>query len=178
MTYATDAFQVSSSVREAWALPNRPKSLQNLNDIKAIEISFEEHEIYVGDRAIAKIIFTDEDFETQPWVVIINGIEIHRGNTWMKCFHFVTWHLKQGTLPQQQEEVTVIDEKHIAIPVFIPRQKSKLFAMGKARSTTIATNIIQKVYAKCVEFLQVSIQYLFLLLRTSAKFPRKKRIIN
>ncbi|MEA5573474.1 hypothetical protein [Calothrix sp. UHCC 0171] len=178
MTYATDAFQVSSSVREAWALPNRPKSLQSLNDIRAVEICFEEHEIYVGDRAIAKIILTDEDFETQPWVVIINGIEIHRGNTWMKCFHYITWHFTQGTLPQQ-EEVTAAEKECAAIPVFIPQHKSKKFAIAEAQSTTItATKLIQKVYAKCVELLQVSIQYLFLLLRTLEKFLRKKRIIN
>lgn len=64
MTYATDAFQVSSTERH--------ESPRNLNDIKAVEICFEEHEIYVGGRAIAKIILTDEDFETQPWIVSAN----------------------------------------------------------------------------------------------------------
>lgn len=176
MTYLTGAKQVFTS--------EHPKPLQSLNDIKAVEISFEEHEIYVGSRAIAlveplvekrcrlrliaKIILSDEDFETQPWIVIINGIEIHRGNTWMKCFHYITWHLTQGTLPEQQEEVTAAEKERVAIPVFIPQQKSKLFAS--------ATNLVQKVYTKCLDVLQLSIQYLLLLLRTSEKASDKKSV--
>jgi hypothetical protein len=58
------------------------QSLQSLSEIKAVEISFEEHEIYAGERAIARIIYNDEDFVTQPWMVIINGLEIHRASTW------------------------------------------------------------------------------------------------
>jgi hypothetical protein len=157
MTYATDAFQVSSTERHE---PPR-----NLNDIKAVEICFEEHEIFAGDRAIAKccrlrliakIILTDEDFETQPWVVIINGIEIHRANTWAKCFHFITWHFTQGTLPEQEEAAA--EKERVAIPVFIPQQKSKQFAN--------TTNLVQKVYAKCLDVLHLSVQYLLLLLKT------------
>jgi hypothetical protein len=111
--------------------------------------------------------------------VIVNGIEIHRANTWAKCFHYITWHFTQGTLPQQQEEIVATEKESAVVPMFIPFQELKQFAMGEARSATIATKkLIQKVYAKCVEFLQLSIQYLFLLLRTSEKFPRKKRIIN
>ena len=73
MTYVTDAFQVSATERH--------ESPRSLNDIKAVEISFEEHDIYIGERGIAKIILTDEDFETQPWIVIVNGIEIHQCQT-------------------------------------------------------------------------------------------------
>ncbi|AKG21306.1 hypothetical protein [Calothrix sp. 336/3] len=152
MTYATDAFQVSSSERHE---PPR-----NLSDIKAVEISFEEHEIFAGDRAIAKIILTDEDFETQPWIVSVNGIEIYRANTWMKCFHFITWHFTQGTLPEQ-EEVTAAEKERVTIPVFTPLQKSKQFVN--------ATNLVQKIYAKCLDVLQLSIQYLLLLLKTLEK---------
>jgi hypothetical protein len=171
MTYTTDAFQVSSS--------DRPKPLQNLNDIKAVEISFEEHEIFAGERAplvekccrlrlIAKIILSDEDFETQPWIVIINGIEIHRGNTWMKCFHYITWHFTQGTLPEQQEEVIAAEKERIAIPVFIPQQKSKLFVR--------ATNLVQKVYAKCLDVLQLSVQHLLILLKNLEKASSKESV--
>jgi hypothetical protein len=176
MAYSIDTKQALES--------HRPKSLQSLNDIKAVEICFEEHEIYAGERTIslveplvekccrlrliAKIILSHEDFETQPWIVIINGIEIHRGNTWMKCFHYITWHFTQGTLPEQQEEVTAAEKERIAIPVFIPQQKSKLFAR--------ATNLVQKVYTQCLDVLQLSIQYLLLLLRTSEKASGKERV--
>jgi hypothetical protein len=156
MTYSIDA-------RQAFAGGKQPP-IQSLSEIKAVEISFEEHEIYAGEKAIAKIILSHEDFETQPWIVIINGIEIHRGNTWMKCFHYITWHLTQGTLPEQKE-VTAAEKERIAIPVFIPQQKSKLFAR--------ATNLVQKVYTKCLDVLQLSIQYLSLLLRTSEKASDK-----
>jgi hypothetical protein len=80
---------------------HRSKSLQSLSEIKAVEISFEEHEIYAGERAIAKIIYNDEDFVTQPWMVIINGLETHRASTWAICYNYITWHLRQGTLPKQ-----------------------------------------------------------------------------
>jgi hypothetical protein len=176
MAYSIDTKQALES--------HRPKSLQSLNDIKAVEICFEEHEIYAGDstiglveplvekccrlRLIAKIILTDEDFETQPWIVIVNGIEIHRGNTWMKCFHYITWHLTQGTLPELQEEVTAAEKERIAIPVFIPQQKSKLFVR--------ATNLVQKVYAKCLDVLQLSVQHLLILLKNLEKASDKERV--
>ncbi|NJL38729.1 MAG: hypothetical protein HC899_19770 [Leptolyngbyaceae cyanobacterium SM1_4_3] len=82
MTYVTVTRQALES--------HRLKSLQSLSEIKAVEISFEEHEIFVGERAIAKrcclrliakIIYDDSDFITQPWMVIINGLEIHRAST-------------------------------------------------------------------------------------------------
>jgi hypothetical protein len=166
MTYSTQAKQGSASDTISESLYDRPKSPQSLNDIKAVEISFEEHEIFAGDRAIAKIILTDEDFETQPWIVIVNGIEIHRGNTWMKCFHFITWHFTQGTLPQQQEEVTAAKKERVAIPVFIPQQKSKQFAD--------TTNLVQKIYVKLLDVLQLSTQHLLLLLKTLEKASGKE----
>jgi hypothetical protein len=74
MTYSIDT-------RQAFAGDKRPP-IQSLSEIKAVEISFEEHEIYAGERAIARIIYDDSDFVTQPWMVIINGLEIHRASTW------------------------------------------------------------------------------------------------
>jgi hypothetical protein len=32
---------------------------------------------------------------TQPWIVIINGLEIHRANTWASCYDYITWHSGQ-----------------------------------------------------------------------------------
>jgi hypothetical protein len=120
MTYSIDT-------RQAFARDKRPP-IQSLSEIKAVEISFEEHEIYAGERAIAKIIYDDSDFITQPWMVIINGLEIHRVSTWAICYNYITWHFKQRTLPQQQEEIATVDYD---IPV--PRRVSQ-----KVRTTTIA----------------------------------------
>jgi hypothetical protein len=77
------------------------------NSIRAIEISFYDHEIYAGDRLIASITHDTDDFVTQRWVVMVNDVEIHRSHTWAKSYNYITWHYKQGTLPTQQEVETV-----------------------------------------------------------------------
>ncbi len=74
-----------------------------------VEISFYDHEIYVDDKLIASITHDHSDFVTQPWVVIINDVEIHRANTWMKCYDYIIWHFKRGTLPKQQQEVEPVN---------------------------------------------------------------------
>jgi hypothetical protein len=71
-----------------------------------IEISFYNHEYYAGGKLIATITYDDD--LTQPWVVMVNGEEKHRANTWAKCNSYITWHHKQGTLnapaiPEVQE---------------------------------------------------------------------------
>jgi hypothetical protein len=66
-------------------------------NIRTVEISFYDHEVYAGDKLIANIGHDDDDFVTQCWVVKINGVEIHRAHTWAKCYHYITWHFKQGT---------------------------------------------------------------------------------
>ncbi len=75
-----------------------------LTDIRTVEISFYDHEVYAGSQLIASITHDHDDFATQRWVVIINNVEIHRANTWAKCHHYITWHYKQGTLPIQLQE--------------------------------------------------------------------------
>lgn len=88
---------------------------ENEKNIKAQEISLYEHEIYAGDELIAKITHDDNDFVTQRWVVTINDIEIHRANTWIKCYNHITWHYTQGTLPQQHQEAeTVTSSNEVA----------------------------------------------------------------
>ena len=75
-------------------------------NIRTVEISFYDHEIYAGEKLIACITHDHDDFATQRWVVMINSVEVHRANTWAKCYDYIIWHYKQGTLPtQQQEEV-------------------------------------------------------------------------
>jgi hypothetical protein len=75
------------------------------NTIRAVEISFYDHEIYAGDELIASISHDADDFVTQRWVVMVNGVEIHRSNTWAKCDSYIRWHYTQKTLPQQQQQV-------------------------------------------------------------------------
>ncbi|MCG6138570.1 MAG: hypothetical protein MET45_28795 [Nostoc sp. LLA-1] len=68
------------------------------------EISFYDHEIYCGKELIASITY-DNDL-TQPWVVMVDGKEKFRANTWAICYRFIQWHHKDGTLnPSTSEEV-------------------------------------------------------------------------
>ncbi|MBE9213138.1 hypothetical protein IQ247_10715 [Plectonema cf. radiosum LEGE 06105] len=76
---------------------------------KTVEISFYDHEIHVDDKLIANITHDHSDFVTQRWVVVINDVEIHRANTWMKCYDYIIWHYKKGTLPKQQQEVEPVN---------------------------------------------------------------------
>jgi hypothetical protein len=177
MTYSIDT-------RQAFAGDKRPP-IQSLNEIKAVEISFEEHEIYAGERALARIIYNDEDFITQPWMVIINGLEVHRANTWAICYNYITWHFKQGTLPQQQEEIGTVDSDtsvprrdyqrvrsgyyyHIALPVFVSKQSQK------SRQVAFAANFILRIYFKYFEALKKAVHDLILRFRRQQKPSKAK----
>ncbi len=73
-------------------------------EIKTVDISFYDYELYTGDKLIACITYDCNDFVTQPWMVMINGAEIHRADTWAKCHSYIQWHYKQGTLPVQKQD--------------------------------------------------------------------------
>ncbi|WP_341531604.1 hypothetical protein WKK05_36625 (plasmid) [Nostoc sp. UHCC 0302] len=84
-----------------------------------VEISFDHHEYYAGSQLIASISHDDSHL-TQRWVVMVNGVEKFRANTWARCHRFITWHHKQGTLntlpiPQGQEltflEISYYDQE-------------------------------------------------------------------
>ncbi|MCG6137687.1 MAG: hypothetical protein MET45_24130 [Nostoc sp. LLA-1] len=94
MTYVTDTQQAlfGSFTKE---LPEA--------ELTSVEISFYDHEIHCGNELIARITY-EEDL-TQPWVVMVNGEEIHRGNTWAKAWRYICTHHKDGTLPEQREEI-------------------------------------------------------------------------
>lgn len=80
-----------------------------------IEISFYDHEVYAGEKLIASITHDHDDFATQRWVVMVNNIEIHRANTWAKCYDYIIWHYKKGTLPEElQEEVISTENEDMA----------------------------------------------------------------
>ncbi|MHC5763024.1 hypothetical protein, partial [Nostoc sp.] len=67
-----------------------------------VEISFDHHEYYAGDELVASISH-DNNHLTQPWVVMVNGKEIFRANTLMRCDRFICTHYKDGSLPVQEE---------------------------------------------------------------------------
>ena len=84
-------------------------------NIRTVEISFYDHEIYAGKKLIACITHDHDDFATQRWVVMINSVEVHRANTWAKSYDYIIWHYKQGTLPtQQQEEIAATGNEETA----------------------------------------------------------------
>jgi hypothetical protein len=104
MTYLGSTQQALNSNRHSILIAPDLTAIPESN-IRTVEISFYDHEVYAGDKLIARIRHDDEDFVTQRWVVIINGIEIHRANTWARCYNYITWHYKQTTLPKQQQGV-------------------------------------------------------------------------
>ncbi|WP_292789371.1 hypothetical protein [Nostoc sp. NMS7] len=67
-----------------------------------VEISFDHHEYYAGDELIASISH-DDNHLTQRWVVMVNGKEVFRANTLMRCDRFICTHYKDGSLPVQEE---------------------------------------------------------------------------
>lgn len=66
--------------------------------LRIVEISFGDHEYYAGDELVASISH-DDNHLTQRWVVMVNGKELFRANTLMRCDHFICTHYKDGTLP-------------------------------------------------------------------------------
>ncbi|MBD2254629.1 hypothetical protein [Nostoc parmelioides] len=74
-------------------------------EITCVEISFYDHEIYANGQLIAKITYDHNDFVTQPWLVMVNGTEEFRANTWAKCHRYICIHHKDGSLPVQEPEV-------------------------------------------------------------------------
>ncbi len=75
-----------------------------VEELTSVEISFYDHNIYCGDKLVAIIIHDDNDFITQRWVVMINGVEVFRHDTFKRCHSYIQWHHQRGTLPIQQQE--------------------------------------------------------------------------
>lgn len=76
------------------------------------EISFYHHEVVASDEVVAEIKHDASDFVTQRWVVTISGIEIHRADTWQKCYGHISRRYKQGTLPKHEvlQQVTPVKQ--------------------------------------------------------------------
>ncbi len=82
-------------------------------EIQTVEITFYDHEVYALGKQIASITHDTDDFQTQRWVVMVGETEVHRANAWAKCFEYVRWHYKQGTLP-------VAPNAQAEVPLTIP----------------------------------------------------------
>lgn len=114
MTYLCTKQQVLHSDKNQLNISTGSNAIAQ-SDITTVEISFYDHEIYAGKKLIACITHDHNDFVTQRWVVMINDVEMHRANTWAKCYDYIIWHYKQGTLPaQQQEEIAATCDKETA----------------------------------------------------------------
>jgi hypothetical protein len=79
------------------------KTTVALAELTLVEIDFYDHEIYVAGKLIASIGHDDD--LTQPWLVLINAVEVFRHNTFKGCHSFITWHYKENTLPEPQAVV-------------------------------------------------------------------------
>ncbi len=60
--------------------------------LTTVEINFYHHEVFCGKELIAYIAYDHDDLVTQPWLVMVNGKQEFRANTWAKCYRFITWH--------------------------------------------------------------------------------------
>ena len=70
-------------------------------EIQFIDLDgFYTYEAQLAGKTIATITHDCEDFVTQPWVVMVGEVEVHRADTWAKCANYIQWHYQQGTLPK------------------------------------------------------------------------------
>ncbi|QLE52734.1 hypothetical protein FD724_32745 (plasmid) [Nostoc sp. C057] len=88
------------------------------------EISFYDHEIYSGNHLIATI--SHDDDLTQPWVVMVEGKEKFRANTYARCHRFIQWHHQDSTLSEPlptQTQTPPTTENRIMAHIFNECQK-------------------------------------------------------
>ncbi|YAF98977.1 MAG: hypothetical protein AB3A66_28695 (plasmid) [Nodularia sp. CChRGM 3473] len=88
-------------------------SVKRVEELTVVEISFYDHEIHAGQKLIASITYDHNDFVTQPWLVMVNGSEIHRATTQARCYRYICTHHKDRTLPEQREETPVATDNEI-----------------------------------------------------------------
>ena len=78
--------------------------------LTTVEINFYHHEVYCGKELIAYIAYDHDQFVTQPWLVIVNGVEKFRDTTPARCQRFIEWHHQDGTLRETFPAPDVIAE--------------------------------------------------------------------
>ncbi|MBN3951904.1 MAG: hypothetical protein HWQ38_37760 [Nostoc sp. NMS7] len=69
----------------------------------------------IVDGEVVATITSDEDL-TQPWVVKIGGVEVHRRNTWALAYDYVRHHSKHHTLPIAAPTYPAFEPQPIALP--------------------------------------------------------------
>ena len=127
--------------------------------LRIVEISFGDHEYYAGDELIASISH-DDNHLTQHWVVMVNGKEVFRANTLMRCDRFICTHYKDGTLPVQEQLATpCTTENQIMAHIFnecqnynnsqLPIRNSQLHAMPKNRKLCTCNDSITNYVHNC-----------------------------
>ena len=80
-------------------------------EVQFIDLNgFNNYEALANGETIATITSDGGDFVTQPWIVMVAEVEVHRAETWAKCAHYIQWHYKQGTLPKLHVEVALPEE--------------------------------------------------------------------
>ena len=89
-------YQTSKVEKATPAASDEQATTQAPEQLTTVEISFYDHEIYAGKSLIATI--THDDDLTQPWVVMMRGVEKFRANTWARCHRYIEWHHFDGTL--------------------------------------------------------------------------------
>jgi hypothetical protein len=78
--------------------------------LTTVEINFYHHEVYCGKELIAYIAYDHDDLVTQPWLVMVNGVEKFRATTVARCQRFIEWHHQDGTLKETFPAPDVIAE--------------------------------------------------------------------
>jgi hypothetical protein len=93
-------------------------------ELTPVEISFYDHEYYNGDKLVAAITYDDD--LTQPWLVMVNGTEIHRADTPMLCDRYIRIHYKDGSLPVVQTATATTTGNKVMAQIFNECEKCGL----------------------------------------------------
>ncbi|MBD2492519.1 hypothetical protein [Aulosira sp. FACHB-615] len=73
-------------------------------ELTTVEINSNHFEIYADKWLIAYITYDWSEYVTQPWVVMVNGVEKFRDTTQARCYRFIQWH-HQELNPQPDAEI-------------------------------------------------------------------------
>ncbi|MBO3463098.1 hypothetical protein G7B40_037990 [Aetokthonos hydrillicola Thurmond2011] len=99
-TYTTSEQTIAQAELDAH-IESQAQEIAPEPEIQFIDLDgFYTYEAQVALQVIATITHDCEDFVTQPWVVMVGEVEVHRADTWAKCADYIRWHYKQGTLPK------------------------------------------------------------------------------
>jgi hypothetical protein len=118
-----------------------------VEELTTVEISFYDHEIYAGSKLIASI--THDDDLTQPWVVMVNGKEKFRANTWARCHRYITWHHQDRTL--NEELPATLDQTEAALPAVL-NQTEIIQTAPEAELPTTGNEVMVQIFTECEKF--------------------------